>query len=71
MVDDGFQADPATLARHAADFPGYADQVGAIHAQLRSALAAAGPCWGADQPGQSFAGTHVPPTNDTLSLIHI
>jgi uncharacterized protein YukE len=69
MVDNGFEADPAKLAQHAADFPGYADQVGAIHAELRSALAAAGSCWGDDAAGQSFAGAHVPSANGTLDQL--
>lgn len=69
MVDSGFQADPATLARHAADFPGYADRVGAIHTELSSALAAAGSCWGDDTAGQTFAGTHVPGATGTLDQL--
>ncbi len=69
MVDNGFQADPAKLAQHAADFPGYADQVSAIHTQLRSALAAAGSCWGDDPAGRSFAGAHVPPADGTIDQL--
>lgn len=69
MSQDGFQADPAALERHAADFPGYADRVAAIHRQLSSALAAAGACWGADAAGQSFAAGHVAPADDTLAQL--
>jgi uncharacterized protein YukE len=65
----GFEADPAAIARHAADFPGYADRVGAIQDELTSALAAAGPCWGDDAAGQSFAAGHVEPADDTLSRL--
>lgn len=67
MADQGFQADPAVLARHAADFPGYADRLGAIHDELNSALAAAGQCWGDDAAGQSFAAGHVRSADDTLA----
>jgi hypothetical protein len=62
----GFQADPAKLARHATEFPEYADRVGAIHGELSDALAAAGDCWGDDAAGQNFAAGHVAPTGDTL-----
>ena len=69
MADHGFQADPAVLARHAADFPGYADRLGTIHDELTSALAAAGRCWGDDAAGQSFAAGHVRPADDTLARL--
>jgi uncharacterized protein YukE len=65
----GFQADPAKLARHAADFPGLADQAGAIHGELTTALAAAGPCWGGDAAGRSFAAGHVQPADGTLDQL--
>lgn len=65
----GFQADPAKLARHAADFPDYADRVGAIHGELSDALAAAGECWGDDAAGQNFAAGHVRPTTGTLDQL--
>jgi uncharacterized protein YukE len=69
MVDQGFQADPAKLAQHAADFPGYADRVGAIHDELSSALTDAGQCWGDDAAGQSFAADHVAPASATLDRL--
>lgn len=69
VAENGFQADPAAIERHAADFPGYADRIGAIHRQLSSALAAAGACWGADPAGQSFAAGHVAPADDTLAQL--
>jgi hypothetical protein len=62
----GFEADPAKLARHAAEFPDYADRVGAIHGELSDALTAAGDCWGSDAAGQNFADGHVAPTGSTL-----
>ncbi|HEX5402394.1 MAG TPA: hypothetical protein VFX16_08845 [Pseudonocardiaceae bacterium] len=65
----GFEADPATLARHAAEFPGLADQAGAIHGELSAALAAAGPCWGGDAAGQNFADGHVQPADGTLARL--
>ena len=69
MADQGFQADPAKLAQHAADFPGYADRVGAIHDELSTALAEAGQCWGQDAAGQSFAAGHVAPASATLDQL--
>jgi hypothetical protein len=69
MVDNGYEVDTTRLARHAAEFPGFADQVGAIHSELTTALAAAGPCWGDDAPGQSFADGHVRPASGTLDRI--
>ncbi|HEX5121560.1 MAG TPA: hypothetical protein VFW65_40785 [Pseudonocardiaceae bacterium] len=69
MANQGFQADPEAMARRAADFPGYADRLGAIHDELTSALAAAGQCWGDDAAGQSFAAGHVHPADDTLGRL--
>jgi hypothetical protein len=69
MVDNGFQADPATIAKHAAEFPGYADRIGAAHRELAAALEAAGPCWGDDPAGRSFADGHLRPANGTLDRI--
>lgn len=69
MVDNGFQADPAKLARHAGEFPGYADRLRAIHGDLAATLDGAGPCWGDDAAGQSFAAGHVAPANGTLDRL--
>jgi uncharacterized protein YukE len=69
MAQHGFQADPAKLARHAADFPTFADRAHAIHGELASALADAGDCWGGDEAGRSFADGHVPAAGDTLSQL--
>lgn len=69
MVNNGFQADPAALARHAADFPGFADRMSAIHDELSSALADVGSCWGDDAAGHSFAAGHVPSADDTLDRL--
>ncbi|HEX3647416.1 MAG TPA: hypothetical protein VHV49_03255 [Pseudonocardiaceae bacterium] len=65
----GFQVDPEVLTRHAADFPGFADQLAAIHDELASALTAAGHCWGDDAAGQSFAAGHVGPAADALGQL--
>jgi uncharacterized protein YukE len=70
MADNGYEVDTTKLARHAAEFPGFADQVGAIHRELTTALDAAGPCWGGDAPGQSFADGHVQPSSGTLDRIN-
>jgi uncharacterized protein YukE len=69
MADKGFQVDPAKLARHADEFSGYADRVGAIHAELAGALDEAGPCWGDDPAGHSFAAGHVAPARGTLDQL--
>jgi hypothetical protein len=65
-MSSGFQADPAKLTRHAAEFPDLAARAGAIHGELAAALASAGPCWGDDPAGRSFAAGHVQPAGDTL-----
>jgi hypothetical protein len=62
----GFQADTAKLARHAAEFGAFADRAGAIHGELSAALDAAGPCWGDDPAGRSFAAGHVGAAESTL-----
>jgi hypothetical protein len=72
MADNGatgFQVDPAALTRHAADFPSFADRVGAIHGELTSTLATAGSCWGDDEAGRSFAASHLSPANGTLDQL--
>jgi prepilin-type processing-associated H-X9-DG protein len=69
MVDKGFQVDPAKLARHAGEFPGYADRMSAIHGELSTALDRTGQCWGADAAGQSFADGHVAPSAGTLDQL--
>jgi len=69
LADNGYEVDSTKLARHAAEFPGFADQVGAIHGELTTALDAAGPCWGDDAPGQSFAAGHVRHASGTLDRI--
>lgn len=68
-MSDGFQADPAKLTRHAADFPGYARRAGAIHDELAAALTATGDCWGGDAAGRSFAAGHVPAAGATLDRL--
>jgi len=65
-MTDGFQVDPAALARHAADFPALADRAGRIHGELAAALDAAGRCWGDDAAGNAFAAGHEAPAGQTL-----
>lgn len=65
----GFQVDPVALARHAGEFPALADRARAIHTELAAALSAAGPCWGDDEAGRSFAAGHVQPAGQTLDLL--
>jgi hypothetical protein len=65
-MTDGFTADTAKLHRQAGEFPDLASRVGAIHAELRSALAASGDCWGQDAAGTNFAAGHVEPANAVL-----
>jgi hypothetical protein len=62
----GFQADTAKLARHAAEFGTFADRAAAVHGELSAALNAAGPCWGDDPAGRSFAAGHVGAAGSTL-----
>ncbi|HEX4723520.1 MAG TPA: hypothetical protein VH333_13455 [Pseudonocardiaceae bacterium] len=61
--------DPTALARHAGEFPTLADRARAIHTELVAALTAAGPCWGDDEAGRSFADGHVQPAGQTLDLL--
>lgn len=65
----GFEVDPTALARHAADFPALSDRAGKIHSELAAALAAAGPCWGDDEAGQTFAAGHEAPAGQTLDQL--
>jgi hypothetical protein len=68
-MTDGFQVDPEALARHAREFPALAQRASAIHAELSAALTAAGPCWGDDPAGHSFAAGHVQPAGHTLDQL--
>jgi hypothetical protein len=64
-----FEADSDKLTSQAGDFPALAEQAGSIHRELSVALGEAGPCWGADAVGQSFASTHVSPSDTTLGQL--
>ncbi|HEX4702796.1 MAG TPA: hypothetical protein VH352_11760 [Pseudonocardiaceae bacterium] len=68
-MTNGFQADTAELARHAGEFPTFAARANAIHGELAAALDAAGPCWGDDPAGHSFAEGHVRPAESTLDSL--
>lgn len=54
-----FRADPEALAARAAVFDDLAGRASAITGELQAALDAAGPCWGEDAVGRSFAAGHV------------
>ncbi|WP_436492138.1 WXG100 family type VII secretion target [Actinokineospora sp. HUAS TT18] len=62
-------ADPARLARDAAQFTALAERVEAIHRDLADQLTALGACWGADEIGQSFAAVHAAPATETLTAV--
>jgi hypothetical protein len=64
-----FEADSDKLIGQAGEFPWLAEQAGSIHRELTAALSEAGPCWGADQVGQSFASVHVSPSDTTLGQL--
>jgi hypothetical protein len=69
MHADGYEADVERLAGKAAQFEPLAGRVSAIHRQLVDALAADGPCWGADPVGQSFAAAHTGPADDAVTAL--
>jgi hypothetical protein len=46
-----------------------AERAKAIHTELTAALSAAGPCWGDDEAGRSFAAGHVEPAGQTLDRL--
>ncbi len=64
-----FEADSDKLIGQAGEFPRLAEQAGSIHRELTAALDETGPCWGADQVGQSFASAHVSPADATLGQL--
>jgi hypothetical protein len=64
-----FEADADKLTTQAGEFPWLAEQAGSIHRELTAALAEAGPCWGSDEVGQSFAATHVSSADGTLGQV--
>ncbi|MGQ0838394.1 hypothetical protein [Actinokineospora sp.] len=66
---DGFRAEVDRLAERADEFAGLAEQADAIHRDLVDRLGAAGPCWGADEVGQSFSATHTAPADETVGSL--
>ncbi|MGH3760917.1 hypothetical protein [Actinophytocola sp.] len=65
-MSDGYEVDPARLARQAGQLDPLVDEVTSIHSTLAAALAEAGACWGSDAVGQSFGGAHAGPSDATL-----
>jgi len=68
-MTDGFSADAERLAAQAEHFDRFAGRVGAIRRDLADVLDAAGPCWGGDDVGQSFAATHAGAADDTFTAL--
>jgi hypothetical protein len=66
---NGFNVDADRLSAQAGEFPNLADRAGTIHRELSTALGEAGPCWGSDSVGQSFAAAHVSPSETTLGTL--
>ncbi|WP_424189466.1 hypothetical protein ACOBQX_12950 [Actinokineospora sp. G85] len=65
----GFRAETDALAARAGQFDDIAARAAAIHRDLDDALAAAGPCWGADVIGETFARAYLGPAQDTLGSL--
>ncbi len=66
---DGFRVEADRLTDRAGQFDGLAERVAGIHRDLADRLAAAGPCWGSDEVGQSFAAAHTAPADATLGTL--
>jgi uncharacterized protein YukE len=66
---NGFEADPERLAERADEFTELADSADDVVSELRAALDSLGRCWGNDEVGRSFAGTHVGSADDTLGRL--
>ncbi|TCO65610.1 WXG100 family type VII secretion target [Actinocrispum wychmicini] len=64
-MNDGFRSDHETLARHAGEFDGHAEQAGRIAGDLTHTLDALGKPWGDDEVGQSFASVYSGPSEQT------
>ena len=70
MTDrDGFDVDVDGLTGRAGQFGGLVDRLGTIERDLTDALSAAGPCWGTDAVGQSFAAAHTGAADETLGRL--
>ena len=59
-MDQSLSVNPAELRASAAELERLADEAALITSALRSALEHEGHCWGADEPGKTFAHTYVP-----------
>lgn len=66
---DGFDVDVGGLSARAGQFDGLVDRLGTIERDLTDALSVAGPCWGTDAVGQSFAAAHADPADATLGRL--
>ncbi len=68
-MSDGYEADPARLAGQAGQLDPLVGRITSIHETLSAALAEAGPCWGGDAVGQSFAAAHAGPADSALAQL--
>ncbi|RZS33865.1 hypothetical protein EV193_11015 [Herbihabitans rhizosphaerae] len=66
MTDGGFQADGERIVSEAGEFGPLADRAATIHKELNAALESAGPCWGDDEVGRSFAAAHTASADTAL-----
>ncbi|GAB3296045.1 WXG100 family type VII secretion target [Parasphingorhabdus pacifica] len=62
----GFRSDLDQLRQYAGRFDDLAGQAGKTARDARAAVESAGPCWGGDEIGAAFAGTHLPGTEQAL-----
>jgi uncharacterized protein YukE len=68
-MSDGYEVDTAALAAQAGQLDPLASRVASIHSTLSESLSEAGPCWGTDAVGQSFAAAHAGPADTTLTTL--
>lgn len=68
-MNDGFAADPDTLAAQGGRFDDLVGRVGRIHRTLADSLSATGECWGSDAVGRSFGAAHTGPADGTLTQL--
>ncbi len=65
----GFQVDPVRLRGASPRFDAAADRLEDAGKVLQAALAAEGPCWGADQAGQTFQRNYLPQAEVTSNAL--
>jgi uncharacterized protein YukE len=65
----GFTTDVGRVLDRAGQLDGLSDTAQSIFTELSDALAKAGPCWGEDQVGQSFADGYQDSAEATLALV--